>query len=357
MKELIFQAPINSLSFGNVSYNLLREMYKSKVNVSFFPIGQDLEFSAFDKTDADFKSWIIESYKDRLTGINKDTPSVKLWHINGSESGVGANKNLFSFYETSEPTNQERSIVSLQNKTIFSSSYACEKFPGSYYCPLGFDEDFGKTNKKYLSGKTHFGLMGKYEKRKHTSRIIGLWAEKYGNNPEYQLTCCINNPFMKEQDILTLVNNALNGKNYKNINLLPRLKTNSEVNEFLNSIDVDLSGLSGAEGWNLPAFNSTCLGKWSVVLNCTSHKDWANKNNSVLVEPSDEEPCYDGMFFKEGNEFNQGIIYSFSDESFDKATDSAVSKSKEGENKKGCLLPKEFSYEKTFKTLTKIINE
>lgn len=332
-------------------------MYKSNINVSFFPIGQDLEFSAFDKTEKKFKSWILESYKDRLTDITKDTPSIKLWHINGAESGIGSNKNLFSFYETSEPTSQEESIVSLQTKTIFSSRYACEKFPGSHYCPLGFDEDFGKTNKKYLSGKTHFGLMGKYEKRKHTARIMKLWAEKYGNNPEYQLTCCINNPFMKEQDTLSLINNALDGKNYKNINLLPRLKTNSEVNEYLNSIDIDLSGLSGAEGWNLPSFNSTCLGKWSIVLNATSHKDWANKDNCILVEPSSEEPCYDGLFFKEGNDFNQGIIYGFSDKAFDDATDSAVSSVSKGENKDGLSLASEFSYKETLKKLINITNE
>lgn len=356
MKELIFQAPINSLSFGNVSYNILREAYKNNLNVSFFPVGQDLEFSAFDKTDSEFKAWVISSYKDRLTGLSKDTPSIKLWHINGAESGIGQNKNLYSFYETSEPTDEELSIVSLQSKAIFSSSYASSKFPNSYYCPLGFDEDFHKTSKKYLTGKTHFGLMGKYEKRKHTSRIIKLWAEKYGNDSSYQLTCCINNPFMKDQDVMSLINNALDGKKYKNINLLPRLKTNSEVNEYLNSIDIDLSGLSGAEGWNLPSFNSTCLGKWSIVLNATSHKDWATSENSILVEPADTEPCYDGVFFKEGSEFNQGYIYTFSDSSFDEATDLAVSKCA-SENKSGLKLSETFTYSKTLKKLIDIINE
>jgi hypothetical protein len=161
---------------------------------------------------------------------------------------------------------------------------------------------------------------------------------------------------MKEQDILSLVNDALGGKNYKNINLLPRLKTNSEVNEFLNSIDIDLSGLSGAEGWNLPSFNSTCLGKWSIVLNATSHKDWATENNSILVEPCGEEPCYDGLFFKEGSEFNQGSIYSFSDEDFNKATDIAMGKIS-SKNKSGLELVEKFSYKNTLQSLIKIINE
>ena len=80
------------------------------------------------------------------------------------------------------------------------------------------------------------------------------------------------------------VSQALEGKRYGNINFLPYLKTNSEVNDFLNAIDIDLSGLSGGEGWNLPSFNATALGKWSIVLNATSHTDWATQSNSILVE-------------------------------------------------------------------------
>ena len=66
----------------------------------------------------------------------------------------------------------------------------------------------------------------------------------------------------------SVISNALRGKHYKNINFLPHLEKNAEVNELLNAIDIDLTGLSGGEGWNLPAFNATCLGKWSVVLKC-----------------------------------------------------------------------------------------
>ena len=64
---------------------------------------------------------------------------------------------------------------------------------------------------------------------------------------------------------------SFRNQNWTNVNLLPRLKTNSEVNDFINSIDIDLSGLSNGEGWNLPAFNATALGKWSIVSNCSAH--------------------------------------------------------------------------------------
>ena len=360
MKDLIFSAPINSLSFGNVSYNFLREFHRMGLNLKFFPIGKDLDFSAFDKTEDDFKKWVVDGYNNRLRGISKSMPYLKMWHLNGSEAGMGDRRFLYTFHETDTPTEEEENIASMQTGTIFSSSFSrdtfskkCENCTNS---PLGFDEDFHETNKKYLSGKVHFGLMGKWEKRKHTASIISKWAKKFGNNPEYQLSCCVGNPFLQEDQFREGIQKALNGEKYKNINFLPRLKTNSEVNEFLNSIDIDLSGLSGAEGWNLPAFNATCLGKWSVVLNATSHKDWANKDNCILVEPEGLEPCYDELFFKEGNAFNQGNINTFSDSSFDRAISDALTKVG-SYNKTGSALRQDFTYTSTVNNILNIISK
>lgn len=359
MNKLTFSAPINSLSFGNVAYNFLREFYKLGIDLKFFPIGKDLDFSAFDKTEEDFKEWIVSGYNSRLRDVSRDTPYLKMWHLNGSESGIGDYRYLYTFHETDEPTQEEKTICSIQTKTIFSSSFSKDTFSkdcdNCYSSPIGFDPDFHETKKKYLSGKTHFGLMGKWEKRKHTSRIISLWADKFGDNPDYQLTCCVGNPFLQEDKFKESIQKSLKGKKYKNINFLPRLKTNSEVNEFINSIDIDLSGLSGAEGWNLPSFNASCLGKWSIVLNSTAHKDWANKDNSILVEPEGKEPCYDEVFFKEGNAFNQGSINTFSDDSFSKSIDLALEKNGKY-NKEGTLLKEKFSYNKTVQKIIKIIS-
>ena len=188
--------------------------------------------------------------------------------------------------------------------------------------------------------------MGKFEKRKHTGKIIQQWIKKYGNNNKYQLTCCVNNPFFKDEEMSHIINATLNGERYTNVNILPYLKTNQEVNELLNAIDIDLTGLSGGEGWNLPAFNATCLGKWSVVLNATSHKDWANKDNAILVEPDGEISCEDGKFFQKGSMFNQGTFYTWSEESFNKAMEEAEDKARQT-NTEGQKLADKFTYSKT----------
>ena len=41
MDKIIFKAAFNSLSFGNVSYNFARELYKKDMKVSIFPIGDN----------------------------------------------------------------------------------------------------------------------------------------------------------------------------------------------------------------------------------------------------------------------------------------------------------------------------
>ena len=122
------------------------------------------------------------------------------------------------------------------------------------------------------------------------------------------------------------------------------------IRDSLNSIDIDLGGMSGAEGWNLPSFNATCLGKWSIVLNGSAHKDWANEKNCILIDPSGKEPVYDNIFFKEGAEFNQGNIYTFDEDEFVESMKLAEIKCK-NLNTEGQKLKEKFTYKNTLNTI------
>jgi hypothetical protein len=359
--QLIVEAPINSLSFGNVTYNILRQFWRKGVDVMWYPLGNNADFKAFDKIDKNFTEWLQSCANNANKKIKSEIPTFKLWHLNGSASRISSKQFLYSFYELDEPTPEEINLAKFQTKIWFSSTHATNKFKqlgvNADYLPVGFDEDFHKTNKQYLNPDVvHFGLMGKFEKRKHTEKIIKLWLSKYGNNNKYQLSVCCTNPFFNEEENKQLLVNCLNGKRYTNINFLPHLTTNSEVNELLNAIDIDLTGLSGAEGWNLPAFNSTCLGKWSIVLNATSHKDWADNANSILVEPNGQEPCYDGKFFTNGSSFNQGNINTWDSDIVADCMDIAVSK-KGQNNSAGEDLKVKFSYDKLVDRLLKGIEQ
>ena len=360
MDSIIFEAPLNSLSFGNVSVNLLKEFYKrrDRVELSLFPVGNKTDLSAFNDLDPQFHSWITECTRDRLSRINKDSRTIKLWHLNGSEMRVGRRQLLYTFYEASAPTPEELSLHSIQDAVAFSSSYSNKKFVNagalnSHHVPPGFDSSFKKTHKTYLKDKIHFGLMGKWEARKNTAQILKIWAHRYGNNFKYQLTCCVTNPFMPPSELEAAIKETLGGKRYGNINFLPFLQTNSEVNDYLNSIDIDLTGLSGAEGWNLPAFNSTALGKWSIVLNHTSHKDWATSENSILVEPEGTSDIEDGIFFRNDIPFNKGVKYTISSEKIVEKME--LAETKRDNNAEGEKLQDKFSYENTLNQLLSIL--
>jgi len=350
--KLIFSGPVNSLSFGNVTINILRVLWKRGVELTFFPIGNHLDFKAFDKVDKDFAKWLADAAQNRLRNFKRDIPSIRLWHLNGSEQKHADQQYLVTFYEMNAPTVEERAVTAFQTKTLFSCKSAKQHFENMGLdnvenIPMGFDPDFKRSEKKFYPDEViHFGLMGKWEKRKHTEKIIQLWAKKYGHMPNYRLSCCVVNPFYKSDQMNGVISQALGGEKYTNINFLPYLTTNSEVNNYHNAIDIDLGGLSGGEGWNLPAFNSTCLGKWSIVLNATAHKDWATKDNSILVNPNGQTPAYDGIFFKEGTPFNQGSIYTFDDEEVIAAFEAAEKKAKTV-NENGVKLGKEFSYDRT----------
>lgn len=346
--QLIFHTPINNLSLGNVGFNLLRECYKRNYDVGWFPVGQT-DLSAF-KVDQPFVDWLQKSANQRYDFLGKDLPSICNWHINQSERLYSRRQILVTYAETDAVTSVEKAIVSNQYKTLFCGGYSEKVFRaagldnvGSF--DLGFDEDFHITGKKYLEGRTVFSMTGKFEARKFTGRIIKLWCAKYGNNAKYSLNLLVFNPFFSPQDNDNLLNQAFGGRKPWNVNLLPRLKTNEEINSLYNATDIDISGC-GSESWSLPSFDTTCLGKWSVVLNGMGQKAWANQDNAILVEPSGWRECYDGVFFNKGAEFNQGCFPDVSDESIIDAFERA--EKKVGTiNENGIALGKEYTYGRT----------
>ena len=355
MRKLNLDVPFNSLSLGNVALNFARELKEKDLDLNIFPMGRS-DLKAYDKLSQDFFEWIKDKALNNLKKLDRNTPTLKVWHINGSEKKVSDNQFLYSFYELDSPTEEEINIVKAQNHVFFSCSEAAEIFKSKgcdnvSYVPLGFDKDFHVTNKSYLDDDIiHFGIIGKMERRKNTQALMQLWCRKFGNNPRYQLSCLVGNPFLNKEQMDDQIKLSLNNETYSNVNILPRLETNSEVNELINSIDIDLSGLSNGEGWNLPSFNATALGKWSIVSNCTSHKDWANENNAILVDPVGKQPCYDNVFFREGGQFNQGEYYRLNGEDISNAMDQSIQIAK-SENIEGLKLQEEFTYGKTIEKI------
>ena len=61
--KLNLEVPLNSLSFGNVSFNIIRELKELEADISLFPMGEP-DFSAYDLDD-DLKKYIEDSVNER----------------------------------------------------------------------------------------------------------------------------------------------------------------------------------------------------------------------------------------------------------------------------------------------------
>jgi len=347
--SLAFNLPINSVSFGQISTLILRELYNSKVNVGVLPIG-NVDLSTQSNLTQEFANWLQQSINSSLETFNRKNKIFKLWHLNGSFESYSNEQVLLSFYELDQPTKIELNTVKNNHKVLFSSKETVEVFKNLgcknvEYIPLAFDKyNFNTIEKKYfVDDRVVFNLVGKLEKRKHHLKLIKLWANKFGNNKKYSLQCCIFNQFMKPEDQNDLVNRALEGKTYFNINFLPFMGQNSIYNDFLNSGNI-IIGMSGGEGWGLPEFHSVAMGKHSVIMNAHGYKSWANEDNSVLVEPNSKIEAYDGIFFHKGHPYNQGNIYDFNGDDFVSACELAIKKvEKDKINRAGLKLQDEFS--------------
>jgi hypothetical protein len=360
VSKLSFNLPLNSTSLGQVSLSILRELYSRQLDINLFPIG-GVDLSS-QYQNVDFFNWLQKSIGSSSKEHNRKNPIFKLWHLNGSLESFSDKQVLLSFYEVDSPTVTELNIVKNNTKVLFSSNYSKNIFEnfGSEnvdFLPLGFDSHHFKiTQNKPKKEGIYFGLFGKLEpQRKRHLKVITNWAKKYGNKHGYFLNCCIFNPFLDTNLQTQILNQALNGQRYWNINFLPFMQTNETYNEVLNNTDIVLA-MSGGEGWGLPEFQSVALGKHCLALNAHAYKEWANSKNSILMNPSNKIPCYDNIFFKEGLEFNQGNIFDWGDQDFENHLDLVESKFNSNPiNTEGLKLQEEFTYKKMVDSIIKIM--
>ncbi len=348
-----FHVPLNSLSFGHCSVLILKEAYERNMPLNLFLMQDPADVTAYN-LEQDFQFWLSSCASRAKKSFKRSDIGFKLWHINGSEQSIGQKQVLFTFHELDAVTPIEANILKNQKAVLVASKFTEEIFKEAgvenvTYCPLGFDAlHFKKINVKKPEGSPiTFSLFGKFEKRKHTAKVLKAWISKYGNRRGYLLNVHVYNPFFSPEDNNLQMVNALGGQKPWNVNFLPYVKTLKELNEGLNVCDIVLD-MSGGEGFSIPSFSALALGKHGVVHNCSSIKDWAAESGAVMVEPTGKEPVFDNIFFKQGQDFNQGNIFTFDENDFLTACDVAVSKYESNPvNEQGLLLQKKYTWSKT----------
>lgn len=353
------EIPLNSLSLGQIGYGVAYEMFRRGLAPNIFPVG-NVDLRAFNQ-DTNFEYWLNSCVKKAISNF-QGFPTIKHWHISGSERRLGKGKQvLWTAHECSEITPAEQEVCRGYDVVLVTSNYSKEVFAKggieAQVCPNYFDElHFKEIEVPSPDDAIQWGLFGKLEKRKHTRNSIIAWANKYGNNKNHRLVAVIFNPFLQPEMQQHEINSWFGGRIPWNIQILPFQEKNSDLNKVFNSVDIVVA-LSGAEGWNLPLSTCLGLGKHAVVLNCTGHKDFANDANSVLVEPSGQEPIYDGVFFHQGGAVNQGNMYSFDIAAAHAAFDWAIARFKDQhDNISGRRIRENFTVAKTVDKLLEQIS-
>lgn len=349
---LTVNAPINSVSFGQITSSFLRNVYDNKLaeNLILFPVGNNVDLSSQQLSDESFLNWIKDGALNSLSSHNRKNKVFKLWHLNGSLESFSDEQVLLSFYELDSPTKEEINIVKNNKKVLFSSNYSVSLFKNLgcsnvEFLPLFFDHfNFSVKEKKYFSdNRIVFNLVGKLEKRKHHEKVIKSWVKRFGNNSKYALQCSIYNPFMDPKQQSAVISNWLDNKSYFNVSFLGFMQKNSAYNDYLNSGDIVI-GMSGGEGWGLPEFHSVAIGKHAVILNEHSYKDWATKENSVLVNSNGKINAIDGVFFHPNHPFNQGNIFDFDENEFINGCEEAIKRvEKDRINSEGLKLQQKYN--------------
>lgn len=355
------ELPINSVSFGQLSICILREMHSRGLQPNIFPIGQ-VDIQSQEVTQ-DFGQWLQHCINKGAKLYKRSQPTFRLWHLNGSHSRLSDKTVLLTFYETDNPTDTELNIIKNTDKVLFTSKYTTDIFKdygaaNVHTIPLGFDKwNFSRKERPYLNDRIVFNVVGKLEHRKRHEKVIKTITRKWGNNKDFHFQLAVYNPFFKPEDNQKLFSQFVGGQNYWNVQFLGFMPQNQLYNDYLNSANVIL-GMSGGENWGLPEFHSVAIGKHAVIHNCAGYKEWANDQNSVLVKPVCKIPAYDGAFFHQGQSFNQGNFYDFDEEEFVAGVEKVIARVKANPiNTEGLKLQEEFTWTKTVDQILKHLAE
>ncbi len=353
MNNFSVVTPLNNLSFGNVSIALLRELYNRQISPSLFPIGS-VDISA-QKSDTQFNTYLQSCINKALVSYSRKDTSVRLWHIGGSHESISSNDSrLITFFELDSLSDTEINILNNHDKVYVTSNFTKQVFKDhgveSTYLPLGFDSHnfYPLKNRPKIDGVIQWGMFGKWEDcRKSHGQMLGAWVKKYGNKREHRLNLSVTNPFLKPEDLNTLISRALDGKAYWNLNFLPFQPTNEAYNSVIQACDIALC-VSGGEGRDLPCYHATALGAWPVSMRAHAYLDYLNDDNAILISPNGKKIANDGIFFHHNKTpFNNGNFFTFSDDDFLSACEIAEKKVKMiGLNVEGLKL-QNLTYSKT----------
>ena len=305
LTSLNLVAPINTVSYGIVSLNILKELME-RLDVCLWPIGQPQV-----ATQQDWE--YVQRACENARSFDVNAPCIRIWHQFDLAQFVGKGHHIgFPIFELDKFTKIEKHnlksvdhifVCSNWAKEIIQNELSEEYAAKTHVIPLGVDTKiFGPTN-HVQKDKYIFFNCGKWEVRKGHDILVTAFNEAFSANDNVELWLMTENPFCSKEEDEKWKRLYMDSPLFKTgkIKFIPRVSSHQEVYKIMANTTCGIFP-SRAEGWNLEALEMLSIGRPIIVTNYSAHTEYCNDSNAFLIPVNQTELAYDDKwFFGQGN--------------------------------------------------------
>lgn len=299
MKSININCPINTTGYGITSQNIVKALHKKDIDLSLFPIGNNIEVNSENDKN------LIQNLINKSSNFNYQSPCLKIWHQFDLALRAG-NGHYYSlpFFEIDKFNDREKHHLNYCDFILTASHWGKKILENNniskpiYVTPLGVDlQIFSPKPKIRLQKQNYiFFHIGKWEHRKSHDFLINAFNAAFNQNDDVELRLLPFNPFLNEQETNYWYNLIINSPLKDKIKIFNKLPTQYHLADFIDNADCGVF-LSRAEGWNNEIIESMAMDKPIIATNYSAHTEYLNKDNCFLVEITDTEPANDGKWF------------------------------------------------------------
>lgn len=272
-------APINNLSYGIVSWNILKEL-DVHTNISLFPI---------DFHPSPDQLALVRKWMKRSENFTATEPCLKIWHQHDMATRVGRGPFFgMPIFEVNGFTQQEVVHLNSLDHIIVNSQWASSivqqycKTPVSV-APLGVDISVFKPDTRHIEKKDFMFLnVGKMEKRKGHDILIDAFNKAFTKNMDVKLYLLWDNQFpnCNRQYWIDLAKKSRMGSQ---IYPLARIPDPDTVVMLMQQADCGVFPFR-AEGWNLPLLEMMACNKPVIATNYSAPTEYLKEENAYLLD-------------------------------------------------------------------------
>lgn len=302
-RNINFLCPINQLGYGVAGLNITTALHKLNQSVGLSVIGN---LEAPEAYHENLKQMIANSRLPDWTA-----PSIRMWHQHDMSQFIGrGDKYGFPIFELDGFVDLElhhlgyldywfvtsewsRSILAEQLKKVLGDEDLSSRI---FVVPLGVDRDIFRESVSHRK-ETIFYNCGKWETRKGHDVLVKAFNEAFTEEDDVELWMMCDNPFYPEEENFKWERLYRTSKLGEKVRIIPRQQTQEDVYNIMSQTDCGVFP-ARAEGWNLELLEMMSCGKNVIATNYSSHTEFCNEENCMLVETTELEDAHDGKWFR-----------------------------------------------------------